>query len=106
MCLGICGDWLLRSFNSIVAGLTETSMLVASAGAMLFATLCTKARPHPGARKLAGGQCMHAQEGPLPVHTHPLAAVLRRSRWLTQPFANPSMFLGWMEETCSFWILP
>lgn len=69
MCLGICGDWLLRSFNSIMAGLTKTSMLEASASAMLFTTV----RPHPGARKLARGECAHVWKGPLPLHTQPLA---------------------------------
>lgn len=101
MCLGICGDWLLRSFNSVVAGLMKTSMLGASAGAVLFTT----ARPHPRARKPDRGGCAHAWKGPLPLYSHPLVGVMRTSCWLTQPFANPSIFLGWM-ETCSFWILP
>lgn len=36
MCLGICGDLLLRSVNSIVAALTKTSTPVAWAGVILF----------------------------------------------------------------------
>ena len=36
MCLGICGDLLLRSVNSIVAALTKTSTPVAWAGVIFF----------------------------------------------------------------------
>lgn len=68
MCLGICGDLLLRSLNSVVAGLTKTSTLVAGAGAILF----TAARPPfpPELGNLPGGSAGRCGKAPFPfIHT-------------------------------------
>lgn len=51
MCLGICGDLLLKSFNSVVAGLTKTSTLSGYIGAMLLTLVRTIPRAKKHARR-------------------------------------------------------
>lgn len=92
---------LLRSFNSIVAGLTKLWGVLG--GAVLSIT--PRPAPFPPQSQVSCPQGSSGRCGKvLPLHVHLLAGLLGGSSWLTK-HCKPSIFVTWMEVT-RFFILP
>lgn len=101
MCLGICGDLLLRSVNSIVAALTKTSHQLPG-----LASYCSS-QGDPSAQSLRGfrQQCRQVWKHHLSF-IHSPWQVIWEGHLVDPTSANLSMSPRWEGDAHRFWILP
>lgn len=89
MCLGICGDLLLRRVNSVVAGLTKISTSVTWVGAILFVS----GRPPQDQDSLLEGRAGRCGKVPFLSYTS-LGRSSEEVIWLTQPLQTSQCAQG------------